>query len=109
MHREVSPSIQRYLPQRFLSYGAGRSALRLIKLWLPQEHKETRMHALARESNGLEYVFRGSFQKMIQAVAEAFKNVGSCPFAIFPVENKVASKTNEIRGMVQLPWCSLVH
>lgn len=67
------------------------------------------MPALARESNGLEYVFRGSFKKMIQAVAEAFKNVGSCLFAIFPVEDKMASKTNEICGMVRLPWWSLVH
>lgn len=66
-----------------------------------------RMHALARESNGLEYVFRGSFQKMIQAVAEAFKNVGSCPFAIFPVEDKVASKTMKSVGWFSFlggPW-----
>lgn len=80
-----------------------------MKLWLPQEHKETRMHALARESNALDYVFRGSFKNIIQAVAEAFKNVGSCLFAPFPVEDKVASKTNEIHGMVQLPWWSPVH
>lgn len=75
MHKEVSPSIQLYLPRRFCV--AGRSALRLIKLWLPQEHKETRMHAFARESNALEYVFRGSFKNIIQAVADAFRNVGS--------------------------------
>lgn len=67
------------------------------------------MHALATESSALECGFRGPFKNTIQAVAEAFKNVGSCPFATFQVEDKVDSKTIEIHRMVLLPSCSLAH
>lgn len=67
------------------------------------------MHALASESNAFECGFRGSFKNIIQAIAEAFKNDGSCLFTLLQVEDKVASKTNEIHGMVQHPPCSLAR